>query len=116
VYEPGNEISISLHPYNHDIKAQFLYVLQYTGHTQKNVAVLFYSPLIPHHSFVYALYKRKQTIKTILVTLKGYGGNTEKVGRYRQEEPVRSCTYLFFNVLSLSSDNMYTFNPLTARL
>jgi hypothetical protein len=31
-------------------------VPKYKEHTQKNGAVCFYSLLIPHHSFVYALY------------------------------------------------------------
>jgi hypothetical protein len=37
-----------------DIPAHIVY--SYTEHTQKNGAVSLYSPLKPHHSFVYTLY------------------------------------------------------------
>jgi hypothetical protein len=33
-----------------------------TGHTQKNGADFVYSLLIPHHSFVYALYYVRQSV------------------------------------------------------
>jgi hypothetical protein len=34
-----------------------------TGYTQKNGAVSLYSPLKPHHSFVYTLYNNKMKFK-----------------------------------------------------
>jgi hypothetical protein len=41
----------------HTVAIRVLYSLEYTGHTQKNGAVSMYIIWIPHHSFVYTLYR-----------------------------------------------------------
>jgi hypothetical protein len=61
-YEFHVTITVHLHQSNNfytnrcTIKTTFIVAFINTGYTQKNGAVSLYSPLKPHHSFVYTLY------------------------------------------------------------
>ena len=73
-WHPDGNLSLSLQPNNVsaledrvDRWLPIVTVLANTGYTQKNGAVSLYSPLKPHHSFVYTLYSNTITASARMV-------------------------------------------------